>query len=219
MPIINNERYAKYYHKLGVIYERPEIKASLEVIFSVFMVLILVFAAIRPTLTNLAALQKKIVDKESLNTKADKKIAQLFIAQEQLAQYASYLNLFDSAVTEKFSYSDMTGRVELVARNNNLNIETISVLGAKLFGDGKPKGEWSTKILNKDTDSILMVPVDFQVSGKPKQIRQFMIDVENIDRLTTVKSVNLVKESGTAKGGEKVRAYGQINFYILDISK
>lgn len=219
MPIINNERYAKYYHKLGVIYERPEIKASLEVIFSVFMVLILIFAAIRPTLTNLASLQKKITDKESLNTKADKKISQLFAAQEQLTQYSAVLGLFDNAVPEKFSYSDMVGRVELMARNNNLEIETISVLGTKFFGEGKPKGEWSTKLLKRDQDMILTVPVDFQVSGKPQQIRKFLVDIEKIDRLTTIKSINLVKETGTARGLEKVRAYGQINFYILDNSK
>src|SRR3989339_1601349 len=145
MAIINNERYAKYYHKLGAVYERPEIKASLEVIFSVFMVVLLIFAAIRPTLTNLTALQKRISDKESLNTKADKKISQLFSAHEQLDQFSSFLNLYENAVPQQFNYTEMIGRVEQLARSNNLEVEVVSVPGISLIGDSKGVGEWSTK--------------------------------------------------------------------------
>ncbi len=219
MAIVNNERYARYYHKLGVVYERPEVKASLEVIFSVFMVVLLIFAAIRPTLTNLTALQKRIADKESLNVKADKKISQLFTAQEQLSQFSTYLNLYDNAVPQKFSYVDQLGRVEKLAREIGLDVDSISVPGIILFGEGKGVGEWSTKLLKPDVDKIITTPVNFQVSGKPKQIRDFLVQIEAMDRLTTIKSVNLVKESGTAKGSEKIRASGQINFYVLSSNK
>lgn len=219
MAIINNERYARYYHKIGMVYERPEIKASLEVIFSVFMVVLLIFAAIRPTLTNLTALQKRITDKESLNTKADKKIAQLFSAQEQLNQFESFLGLYDSAVPERFSYVDQLGRVEQLARSNNLEVDSISIPGIILVGEGKGVGEWSTKLLKPDSEKIITTPVDFQISGKPKQVRDFLVQLESMDRLTTIKSVNLVKETGSTKGSEKIRASGQINFYILNNTK
>ncbi len=219
MAIINNERYARYYHKIGMAYERPEIKASLEVIFSVFMVVLLIFAAIRPTLTNLAALQKRITDKESLNTKADKKISQLFSAQEQLSQFESFLSLYDSAVPEKFSYVDQLGRVEYLARANNLEVDSMSIPGIILEGNSKGIGEWSTKLLKPDTEKIITTPVDFQVSGKPKQIRDFLVQLEEMDRLTTIKSVNLIKETGSTKGTEKIKASGQVNFYILNNAK
>lgn len=219
MAIINNERYSKYYHKLGQVYERPEVKASLEVIFSVFMVILLIFAAIRPTLTNLAALQKRITDKESLNVKADKKIAQLFKAQEEINNNSQFLILYENAVPDKFSYSDILGRVELYARNNGVEVESLLVPGTKIVGNTKPSGEWTLKQLKPDTEGLVTVPVDFQVSGKPLQIRKFLVEMENIDRLTTIKSVSMNKEVGTLKGSEKIRATGQINFYILDSSK
>jgi len=215
MAIINNERYAKYYHKLGAVYERPEIKASLEVIFSVFMVVLLIFAAIRPTLTNLTALQKRISDKESLNTKADKKISQLFSAHEQLDQFSSFLNLYENAVPQQFNYTEMIGRVEQLARSNNLEVEVVSVPGISLIGDSKGVGEWSTKLLKPDGEKIITTPVDFQVSGKPKQIRDFLVQLESMDRLTTIKSVNLIKETGSSKGTERIKAGGQVNFYSL----
>lgn len=219
MAIINNERYARYYHRIGMVYERPEIKASLEVIFSVFMVVLLIFAAIRPTLTNLTALQKRITDKESLNTKADKKISQLFSAQEQLSQFEAFLGLYDSAVPEKFSYVDQLGRLEYLARANNLEVDVISIPGIILEGEGKGIGEWSTKLLKADTEKILTTPVDFQVSGKPRQIRDFLVQIEEMDRLTTIKSVNLIKETGSTKGSERIKASGQVNFYILSNTK
>lgn len=219
MAIINNERYARYYHKIGMVYERPEIKASLEVIFSVFMVILLIFAAIRPTLTNLTVLQKRISDKESLNTKADKKISQLFSAQELLDQFAPVLNLYDSAVPENFSYVDQLGRVEQLANTNKLEVDSISIPGIILVGEGKGTGEWSTKLLKPDSEKIIVTPIDFQVSGKPKQVRDFLVQLEGMDRLTTIKSVNLIKETGTIRGTEKIRASGQVNFYILSNTK
>ncbi len=218
MPLINNERYARYYRQISTVYERPEIKASLEVIFSVFMVVLLIFAAIRPTLTNLVALQKRITDKESINTKADRKIAQLFAAQAQLDEFGTVLGLYDSAVPESFSYVDQLGRIEVLARANNLQIELLSTPGTVLFGEGKGVGEWSTKLLKPDKERVITSPVDFQVSGKPKQVRDFLVQLEAMDRLTTIKSVNLVKESGSTKGSEKIKASGQINFYILSIT-
>lgn len=219
MGIVNNERYARYYHKIGMIYERPEIKASLEVIFSVFMVILLIFAAIRPTLTNLTALQKRITDKESLNTKADRKISQLFSAQEQLDRFSTSLSLYDSAVPENFSYVDQLGRVEQLARSNNLEVDSVSIPGIIMTGDSKGVGEWSGKLLKPDSEKIITTPVDFQVSGKPKQIRDFLVQLEGMDRLTTIKSVNLIKETGSTKGTEKIRASGQVNFYILSNTK
>ncbi len=219
MAIVSNERYAKYYHRIGIIYQRPEIKASLEVIFSVFMVVVLVFAAIRPTLTNLAALQKRILDRESLNTKADKKISQLFLAQEQISQNTVSLGLFDSAVPENFSYLDMIGRVEMVAKSSRVDVEYVFVSGTNLSGEGNPAGEWAKKQIKKETNGMMIVPVEFQVAGSPSQIRKFLIDIENMDRLALTKSVNLVKESGTAKGSEKIKASGQISFYVYQAKK
>ncbi len=217
--ILNNEKYARYYHRFGAIYERPEIKASLEVVFSVFMISVLIFLAIRPTLTNLAALQKKIADKEATSIKADKKLAQLFSSTEQLETYSANLALFDSAVPEKFSYFDIIGRIENLAEITGVEISTLSTLGVNLTDDSVSTGVWAAKILKKDANGMMTVPVDFQLSGKPEQIKKFLIEVENMDRLAVMKSVDLSKEEGTAKGTAKVKASGQISFYLYASKK
>ncbi len=212
--LLDTEKYSRYYRRIGIIYQRPEIKASLEVIFSVFMVTLLIFVAIRPTLINLAALQKKIADKESVSSKADKKIAQLFEASNQLTDNSALLPLFDSAVPSQFSYFGMVGRLEIVSRLNNVDLESVSIKGVNLTNGGKPVGEWSTKILKSDGQGIMTVPIDFTISGKPEQVKKFFVEIEKMDRLGVLKTVSLSKESGSTKGTEKIKGVGQINYYV-----
>lgn len=217
--MVNGEKYARYYHRLGVIYQRPEIKASLEVIFSVFMITMLIFLAIRPTLTNLAALQKKIADQEAVSLKADKKIAQLFLASDQLAANSALLNLFNNAVPESFSYFDIFGRVESLANSSGVEIISMFIPGTDLVGSGKPTGSWAGKIINQNSSGIKVFPVDFQITGMPVQIKKFLVEIENMDRLAVIKNVNLTRETGTVKGSEKIKAVGQIYFYFYTSTK
>ncbi len=217
--LINKNSYNYYYQRIRVAYQRPEIKASLEVIFSVFMVTLLILLAIRPTLTNLAGLQKKIIDVESISAKADKKMGQLFEAQEQLNTNSAFLKLYDSAISDRFSYLEMIGRMEILANKEGVEVETLSVQGVNLVGAGKGSGEWAGKIIKPDAVGIMTIPIDFQISGKPIKIKNFLIEVENMDLLTMIKRVNLAKESGGTKGSETIRASGQINYYVYKSQK
>lgn len=214
MALINNEKYSLYYQRIGLIYQRPEVKASLEVIMSVFVVSLLIFAAIRPTLTNIAALQKKIEDLDSVNRKADKKIAQIFNAQSQLNTFQDKLELFNEAVPDKFSYYEMAGRIELLAKRKNLTVQTVTLPGVKLAGPGKGIGEWSTKMLKKDTANIVKTEVLFTVAGDPKNIRAFLGEIENLDRLTLLENVVMMTEMGQSGKVSSLRAVGQISFYF-----
>ncbi len=214
MALINNEKYSLYYQRIGLIYQRPEVKASLEVILSVFMVMILILAAIRPTLTNIAVLQKKIEDLESVNKKADNKIAQIYNAQKQLDIFQNQLRLFDGAVPDKFSYQSMAGRIELLARRNNLSVQSIALPGIRLFGTGKGMGEWSAKLLTKDATNIVKSSVSFVVSGSPTNIRSFLTEIENLDRVAFLERVAISSEVGRAEKASSLRVTGQISFYF-----
>lgn len=217
MALINNERYSLFYQRLSLVYQRPEVKASLEVVLSVFTVALLIFAAIRPTLTNITSLQKKIEDLDSANKKADNKIAQIFNAQTQLDNFQSKLHLFNEAVPDKFSYGDMAGRIEVMAKKRALTVETITMPGVKLFGDGKGTGEWSAKLIKADVTKIVQAGVQFVVSGNPRNVRAFIEDIENMDRLTMLNSIIMMAEIGQARS-ETLKATGQIYFYFYQES-
>lgn len=212
--IISNEKYSLYYQRISLIYQRPEVRASLEVILSVFTITILIFLAIRPTLTNIATLQKKIEDEDILNKKADNKITQLFSAQGQLSTYQGQLHYFDEAVPSSFSYYDMAARIEYLARKYDLLINTEELPGTRLFGSGKPYGEWGTKIISKDTNNLITAGITFTVSGNPQKVVKMLTDIENMDRVTLLTNINFSKEPGATAGSETLKASGQIFFYF-----
>ena len=214
MALLSNEKYSLYYQKIGLIYQRPEIKASLEIILSVFVVTGLILAAIRPTLTNIAALQKRIDDLESVDKKADNKIAQVFNSQNQLNTFQDKLRLFDEAVPDRFSYYSMAGRIESLARKRGLTVQTVSMPGIRLFGKGKGVGEWSTKTLTKNTSKIIKSSISFTVSGDPEKVRVFLEEVENMDRLAQLESVVMSTEIGQANRTLSLRVTAEISFYF-----
>ncbi len=214
MALINNEKYALYYQRIGLIYQRPEVKASLEIILSVFMVTVLIFFAIRPTVINIAALQKRIEDLSSFNKRADLKIAQVFESQNQLSVFRDKLRLFDEAVPDKFSYQGMAGRIEVLARKSGLTIQTISMPGIRLFGTGKGNGGWASKLLTKSASNIVRSSVSFAVSGDPKKVREFLGNLENLDRATLLESITMTTETGRAGKTSSIKATGQVSFYF-----
>ncbi len=214
MALVSNEKYALYFQKVGLLYKRPEIKASLEVILSIFTITILIFAAIRPTLTNIVSLQKKIEDQEAINKKADRKIAQLVAAQNQLKEFGSSLVLFDNAVPDSFSYSDSAKRLEYLARTNNLAIDSVSFSGSVLLSGGKISGDWAAKIARPSVDNLIIDQISFTVSGKPANILNFLKQVENMDRLAVLNNVSLTKQLGANKTEDILRASGKIDFYF-----
>lgn len=215
MALLNNEKYSLFYQRLGVIYQRPEVKASLEVILSVFTVTLLIFAAIRPTLTNVAALQKKIEDLEVVNKKADKKIAQVFAAQNDLEKYGSKLALFDLAVPSTFSYSDMVGRIVFLAKRSGLTVLSVDMPGNKIFGAGKPVGELSQRLVGKSANKIVQAKISFVVSGGPENSKKFLVEMENLDRLSMLDNVVMTTNSNPLnKGAMTIKVSGQIYFYF-----
>jgi Tfp pilus assembly protein PilO len=212
--LLSNEKYAMYFQRVGLLYKRPEIRASLEIVLSIFTVTILAFAAIRPTLVNVASLQKKIADQEIISKKADNKISQLINAQNQLNTFRSDLRLLDTAVPDTFSYIDSAKRVEYLARINNLSVETLGFSGFTLLSGGKLTAAWESKIAKPNTSNGLLDQVNFSVDGKPQEIITFLRQVENMDRLVGLSSVTLTKQVGQNKTEDTLKAAGQATFYF-----
>lgn len=211
--LLSNEKYAFYFQRVNLLYRRPEIRASLEVILSVFTVLILVLAAIRPTLINITQLQKKITDQETVIKKADNKITQLLNAQKQLETFASSLYLFNEAVPDNYSYADGAKRIEFVARKYNLSVESLTFGGTVLQDGKKPNDSWMTKI-NLAKNNIVIDQVSFTLSGKPQEAMMFLKEIENMDRLAVLNNLSLSKQVGVTKDNDLLKVTGQMTFYF-----
>lgn len=218
--LLSNEKYAIYFKKVGLLYRRPEIKASLEIILSVFTVMILIFTAIRPTITNIISLQKKIEDMEVVNKKADNKISQLLNAEKQLSSLRSNLYLFDQAIPDKFSYVDSAKRLEYLSRTNNLTIDNLSFSGITLLSSGALPADLTAKLTKSGANNSLPDQISFSIIGSPANIITFLKQVEKMDRLASLDNVSLSKQTSLEKEeGNKLKASGQLTFYFYSDKK
>jgi len=212
--LISNEKFSLYFKKVSLLSKRPEIRASLEVILSVFTVAILVFAAIRPTVTNIISLQKKITDQETVIKKADNKISQLFNAQKQLNTFRSSLKLFDEAVPDSYSYVGSAKRLEYLAIKDHLMIDSLSFSGFTLLKGGNAVNQWATKIAQPTANNTLLDQITFSVYGTPQNVIIFLKEIENMDRLVELNNVSLTKQVGLSKSEDTLKATGQMTFYF-----
>jgi len=196
------QRYSSYFQRASALYQRPQIKASLEIIMSVFAVTLLTLLAIRPTVTNIATLQKKIEDQEVVLKKADVKLAQLIKAEGQLSEYRGQLQFFSDAVPGSFDYFNIAKRIEIVARNNGLTVSTMRLPGSIFYGGSVIEGLTADKakgVVVPDTDGVTTIGVSFAVSGSQSQVFGFLKEIENMDMLAVIQNINIGKILLTSK--------------------
>jgi hypothetical protein len=218
-----NQQYSIYLQRVNLIYQRPEVKASLEIILSVFTVTMLIFFAIRPTITNIFSLQKKITDQEVLLKKTDNKIAQLINAQKQISDNSEIISLLSVGVPDKFDYFNYAKRVEILASKNNVNLDSLSLPGQSIAGTPSLLNVPADKAKNyitPDKDGLSKVLTNFVVYGDQNGVFGFLSDLENMDRVALIDSLDISKTLKTAldtKGSLKVT--GQVYFYTFNNKK
>ena len=198
------------------MYEKPEVKASLEVILSVFAVGVLAFFAVRPTITNIFVLQKKIEDQEVLLTKAKNKVTQLLLAEEKLGQPGFDENLFKSAVPDKFTYVDVLSRIEKIANENQLVLESLNLPGEVIVGQFKSADKKEQNMIVDDGKGHKLINIGFSVSGQQTNILNFMKSLESMDRVAMVKNISITKtKKALGQAVSTITISGQVTYYAL----
>lgn len=210
--------------KIKLVYGRPEIRASVEIILSIFSVVFLLMFAIRPTLATVASLQKKIEDQTIVDNKLNTKINQLVRANTDLTTYASRLPDYDLAVTDAHDESGLAKRIETIAREsgvaiNNLFLDAVPLVGEQINLARKEKGAERPTL--ETGGKIASYVVNFDISGGTNQVFDFLTKLENMDRVTLIVSVNIKKEEvrfgGTAGVVNNLRVIGKTNaYYVLN---
>ena len=209
--------------KIRIVYERPEIRASVEIILSVFTVTFLLTLAIRPTLATVATLQKKIADQVVVDTKLSTKIGQLAKASADLGTYADRISDFSAAVADVPDESGVAKRFSLVANENNVAIQSLALdaiplIGQKIKLTDKEKGGVIPP-LEKD-GKVASFSINFDVSGEPTKVIDFLSKIENMDRVVLITAIDLKKEEVKASGTlidpvNNLRAIGRATAYYV----
>lgn len=207
--------------RVKLVYQRPEIKASIEVILSVFTVIFLLFMAVRPTLTIVATLQKKIEDQDSVDRKLSNKITQLIKANEDLSTYSDSLSLFNSAVTDGHAQPGLAKRVEVLAAEEGLLINTLTLEAVPLIGQNinlSDKTRGAVKPSLEAGTKISLFEISFDLRGRQEGLFNFLNKLENLDRAVILKNVEFKREQEKTETGatsETIRMNGKATAYYL----
>ena len=210
--LFDQSKYNLNYQKIRLAYQKPEIKASVEVILSVFAVAFLLLVAVRPTLATVAELRKKIEDYEIVNKKLSNKISQLTRAEENLKENSANLYLFEKAVPDNFAYANLAKRIEIVAIEEgvvleSLNFSRVDITGEEVTDEKKDKRESFLE------GEFLLI---FSLNGEEVKIVSFLEKIEKLDRVMKLENVSIKKVEDKELLGGKLRAIGEITGYYLN---
>ncbi len=205
------------YQNIKLVYQRPEIRAPIEIILSVFASLFLILTAIRPTLVTVAGLRKNIEDQVLVETKLDTKMKKLLLANQQLSEYQDKLPLFERAVPEDYTYANLAKKIEILAIEEGVKIESLTFSSVIVSADEEDKDsdiEWV------DGESkIKGFNINFSVVASETSLVNFLKEIENLDRVLKISSVEITKVRERESLGENLRASGEINGYYLAVIK
>jgi len=165
-------RYRRY---LQSVQSQPLLKASLYLVLSLTLIIILVAAALRPTLITISSLLGQIDQQRQLEARLVHKINLVKLAQQELARVDEKLFLLDEALPETAQVNAWTTALENIASQSGLAISVVRV---------------------SNIPSAQPVPVgalDFQIeaTGQYFQIYDFVEILQNHRRLILPQSIGV----------------------------
>ncbi|MEK7163640.1 MAG: type 4a pilus biogenesis protein PilO [Patescibacteria group bacterium] len=180
-------RYRKYLQVAG---KRPLFRATLFVILSLLLLIILVFFALRPTFTTIGGLVGDIRTKKEILARLDAKISNM---QKMVSTYQGIQNeiyLLDEALPIGSQFSVVGNYLQSIGAEN-INLSDINLSSGTL-----------------PTEGLSEIGFSLSVTGSFSQIRDSLSKIENSRRLMSVTDVLISKNpSGILNANIKGTAY------------
>lgn len=175
---------------------KPGIKITLQLVLSVFAVAFFTFFAIRPTLSTISELLKKIDDQKKVDTQLDTKISQLEDAQQELITNESFLPLITLAVPQTPDLEGFARRLEVLAVEESAELNSLQFQSIPLVGDRTslaPQNAAAQNAPPSKQPGNLFITFDFILNGNQASILSFLRKLETIDRAVAITKVSFTK--------------------------
>lgn len=178
---------AQYRRYLDAVREQPLFRASLWLVLSLALVIILILAALRPTLVTIASLMGNIKQQDEIEERLDKKIAEVTAARDVYSKNESRLTVLDEALPLGRKYAIWAMRLENIATESGVKVV-----------------EWS-----------LISDKDFTVSfvGDLPGLKQSQSTLESLRRLVEVEDAQISKMKGKEKEELTLTVKGVLKSY------
>lgn len=181
-PLDYKTSLARYRRYLATVQQQPLLKASLYLVLSLLLIIILIWAALRPTLITIASLSGDIKQQAEIEKKLDVKISQISQAQQVLSANEAKLIVLNQALPVGEEFSTWGKRMEDLAQEERVFLTGVSLENYQDFS--------------------------LTVQGNYFQLRNYLGRIENLRRLMKIESTQIVSAenlSVTIKG--KLESY------------
>ncbi len=172
---------------LSGFYAKPVAKISLEMFFSLTLVIVLAVFAIKPTLGTIAQLRTEIEQKEELVGRLQSKNNTLQSAKQQYAQEEVNIELLSQALPPTADLIPALKTVEKIATDTNVIMRSASV---------RQIPDETSELQTAQDAQKLNLPISTTIVGNYADIRRFVETLDNSRRTFDVVSINFsVEES------------------------
>jgi Tfp pilus assembly protein PilO len=199
MAILNQRTgLARYRRYLQSVQERPLLQASLFLVFSLVLIIVLVALALKPTVVTIAGLVGKISEQKTIEQKLDAKIASLNIAKQNEQAVQSQLVLLDQALPDTPQFANWSQIIDVLA--TNASVEVVNVSFSQIPFSTQ---ETAAKVSN--------FPFTLTLRGDYTQLRSFITSLENTRRIVSIETITITPQLATT---ESVALQMVINGYL-----
>lgn len=171
--------------ELQQFYQKPIAKVSVELLATLIVVIVLAFFAIRPTLLTMSQLLKDIDDRKKTGDSLGKKIATLSTLSTEYPTIRHEVSLLDVAIPNTPNFDGFMRRLEKIAANNSLIIESIQATQL-------PKETTTNTGANAGANTapqITSFSISINFKGEYAKVRNTLNDLMTMDRYATLNSL------------------------------
>lgn len=179
---IDYHRYKHYYLRLRKIQKQPATQASITVILTLLMISFFGLFAIKPTAITIAKLIKQLKDDRKTNEILTDKVTNLTKLQHNYQSIEDDLVYLNRSLPEKADFNRLAREINYLAFNHDL------ILSSATF-------EKFEIIAAENNNQSHNLKFSLSVAGDFINIKKFISDLENLDRIVQVKSVGLTTQT------------------------
>ena len=198
----NSSIYSRYFTYIKPITKIPIVKTYGSTVFTLIIIVVFIFFAIKPTIETILVLQKKLVESTEVLEKISKKASDLSAAKQNYDNLdANIKNKILETIPDSVSFKSIAQTLEQTAK---LHEASISALQLEPIVINVKNEQASTNLLSETSFT-------FNVTGNYAALTAILQDLRSSSRLISIDSLSLSKLS---EGSDLIMSIKGKGYYL-----
>lgn len=196
-------RYRRY---LQVVQEQPLWGASLWLVLTLILIIVMIVVALRPTLVTISGLLGQKKQLTELSDRMDKKIAAITEAEAAYNNISEKLYLLDEGLPKGLDWASWSDRLWDTASQSGVALTRLE-LKKMIVAGGEITKVKETKELPTGVKGLNYIVT---VTGDYNHFQEFVAGIENMRRINVISSVRIQRDD---KGVPVLEVEGIVGYY------